>query len=94
MINIFFKLNREGSNVVTKLNLEIDEQQYENRGRSLTNDPSNDLEKLLQETISTGSVGSLTLDKQYLIFQPAQCKEYLNIYKELIRSFYTLILRK
>lgn len=64
---------REGSNVITKMNLEIDEQQYENRGRSLTDDPAVELEKLLQETVSTGHIGALTLDKQYLIFQPAQC---------------------
>lgn len=55
------------------MNLEIDEQQYENRGRSLT-DPAVELEKLLQETVSVGRIGALTLDKQYLVFQPAQCK--------------------
>lgn len=59
---------------MTKLNLEIDEQQYENRGRSLSNDPADELEKLLQETVSSGWIDKFMLDKQYLIFQPAQCK--------------------
>ena len=57
------------------MNVQIDEQQYESRGRSLANDnPSDELETLLKETVSGGSVGALTLDKQYLKFQPAQCK--------------------
>lgn len=70
----FLCINRQGNEVITKMNLEIDEQQYENRGRSLTDNPSDELEKLLQEAVSTGSIGALTLDKQYLVFQPAQCK--------------------
>ena len=69
---------RDGTDVVTKLNLEIDEQMYENRGRSLAENPSNELEKLLQETVSAGTIGALTLDKQYLIFEPAQCKFWEN----------------
>ena len=66
--------SRDGTDVVTKLNLEIDEQLYESRGRSLTDNPANELEKLLQETVSAGTIGALTLDKEYLIFEPAQCK--------------------
>ncbi len=65
---------RDGSNVVTKMSLEIDEQQYDTRGRSLTDNPSEELEKVLQETVLVGSIGAFTLDKQYLVFQPAQCK--------------------
>lgn len=59
------------------MNLQIDEQQYESRGRSLVNDnPSEELETLLKETVSGGIVGALTLDKQYLKFQPARCRTF------------------
>lgn len=64
---------REKGNVIAKMNLELDKAQLE-RGRSLE-DSHNSVEKAIQDTvISTGKVGALSLDPDYFIFEPQQCK--------------------
>lgn len=59
-------------------------------GRSLENnaDPmamaeaaGSQAERLLQDTLATGRVGALTVDPQYLVFEPQLCKFLCNAIK-------------
>lgn len=54
------------------MDLEVDQEQNE-RGRSLEESDSK-IKEVVQSIVSSGKVGSLTLDPSYLIFQPVQSK--------------------
>ncbi|KAG8257393.1 hypothetical protein J6590_051092 [Homalodisca vitripennis] len=62
--------NRESDNVIAKLSLELDEAKLE-RGRSLE-DSQESVVQVLNETVISGKVGSLTLDPQYLKVDPVE----------------------
>lgn len=73
---------REDGQVVAKMNLVLDKAGLI-AGRSLdaNTDTSsmaaaagNQAERLLQDTLATGRVGALTVDPQYLVFEPQLCK--------------------
>lgn len=73
----FCFIYREQDNVIVSMELELDKGQFE-RGRSLEASGSS-LERLLQDTVSTGRVGALTLDPNYLVFEPHQGIQNIDI---------------
>lgn len=63
LINLGFF--RDNENIIAKLNLEVED--VPDRGRSLE-ETDTELEKIFQDVVSSGKVGSLTIDRQYLVF--------------------------
>nr|CAD7200768.1 unnamed protein product [Timema douglasi] len=57
--------------VIAKMNLIVDKAQFE-KGRSLETESVNPVEKALLDTVSTGRVGALTVNPEYLVFEPQE----------------------
>lgn len=63
---------RDKGSVIAKMNVILDKAKYE-KGRALK-DEQKSVKKALEDTVSTGRVGALTVDPDYLVFEPLSCK--------------------
>nr|XP_024214773.1 uncharacterized protein LOC106679441 isoform X2 [Halyomorpha halys] len=70
------EFKQEKDNIIAEMDLEVDQEQTE-RGRSLEESDTK-VKEVMQSVVSSGKVGSLTLDPSYFIFQPVQTSWVVN----------------
>jgi len=76
--HVSFGRCRDNGRILAKMVLLLDKERLA-EGRSLDNESAGsaaqkDVERLLGEQLSTGRVGALTVDPQYLVVEPQLCK--------------------
>lgn len=78
----YFSVHRNNDDVIAKMNVLFDKAMYE-KGRSLDTsnnkivdekDEGQSIEKVIRDSLATGKVGSLSVDPNYLEFEPLASK--------------------
>lgn len=59
------------------MNLQLDKAMVE-KGRALSDPEEHDeqVERIIKDSILTGRVGALKVDKEYFVFEPLSCKSF------------------
>lgn len=66
---------RDNKNIIANMNFQLDKSSI-GKGRSFDDDETRDeeVEKVIKDSIVSGSIGRFTVDKNYLNFEPQHCK--------------------